>query len=342
MRTIDFRSDTQTLPSPNMLKAIQTAKLGDDVTHEDPTVNDLEKFGAELLGKESSVLVSSGTMGNLIGVLIHCNRGEEVIAGAMSHICRGEAGGISVLGGVAIQPINTAPDGTLPIEDIETAIKPDDYHFPITKLISVENTHNATGGKPLTASYMNKIKSLAQKHNLKTHVDGARLFNAAIALETPVKELVRDAETVSICLSKGLSAPVGSLLCGSEEDIVKARRIRKMLGGGMRQAGIIAAAGKIALTEMVERLAEDHSNARKLALGLAEINGIEIEPEELPTNLVFFKVPEGRSKEFATKLEEKGIKVGEREDSRWRLVTHYGITSDDIDYSLEVINTVFD
>ena len=342
MRTIDFRSDTQTLPSPNMLKAIQTAKLGDDVTHEDPTVNDLEKFGAELLGKESSVLVSSGTMGNLIGVLIHCNRGEEVIAGAMSHICRGEAGGISVLGGVAIQPINTAPDGTLPIEDIESAIKPDDYHFPITKLISVENTHNATGGKPLTASYMNKIKSLAQKHNLKTHVDGARLFNAAIALETPVKELVRDAETVSICLSKGLSAPVGSLLCGSEEDIVKARRIRKMLGGGMRQAGIIAAAGKIALTEMVERLAEDHSNARKLALGLAEINGIEIEPEELPTNLVFFKVPEGRSKEFATKLEEKGIKVGEREDSRWRLVTHYGITSDDIDYSLEVINTVFD
>jgi len=342
MRTIDFRSDTQTLPSPNMLKAIQTAKLGDDVTHEDPTVNDLEKFGAELLGKEASVLVSSGTMGNLIGVLIHCNRGEEVIAGAMSHICRGEAGGVSVLGGVAIQPINTAPDGTLPIEDIESAIKPDDYHFPITKLISVENTHNATGGKPLTASYMNKIKSLAQKHNLKTHVDGARLFNAAIALETPVKELVRDAETVSICLSKGLSAPVGSLLCGSEEDIVKARRIRKMLGGGMRQAGIIAAAGKIALTEMVERLAEDHSNARKLALGLAEINGIEIEPEELPTNLVFFKVPEGRSKEFATKLEEKGIKVGEREDSRWRLVTHYGITSDDIDYSLEVINTVFD
>ncbi|MQG39107.1 MAG: low-specificity L-threonine aldolase [SAR202 cluster bacterium] len=341
MRTIDFRSDTQTLPSPNMLKAIQIAKLGDDVTHEDPTVNDLEKFGAELLGKESSVLVSSGTMGNLIGVLIHCNRGEEVIAGALSHICRGEAGGISVLGGVAIQPINTAPDGSLAIEDIEAAIKPDDYHFPITKLISVENTHNATGGKPLTASYMNKVRLLAQKHSLKIHVDGARLFNAAIALETPVKELVQDAETVSICLSKGLSAPVGSLLCGSEEDIAKARRIRKMLGGGMRQAGIIAAAGKIALTEMVERLAEDHSNARKLALGLAEINGIEIQPEELPTNLVFFKVPEGRSKEFATKLGQKGIKVGEREDSRWRLVTHYGITSDDIDYSLEVINNVF-
>ena len=233
MRTIDFRSDTQTLPSPNMLKAIQIAKLGDDVTHEDPTVNDLEKFGAELLGKESSVLVSSGTMGNLIGVLIHCNRGEEVIAGALSHICRGEAGGISVLGGVAIQPINTAPDGSLAIEDIEAAIKPDDYHFPITKLISVENTHNATGGKPLTASYMNKVRLLAQKHSLKIHVDGARLFNAAIALETPVKELVQDAETVSICLSKGLSAPVGSLLCGSEEDIAKARRIRKMLGGGM-------------------------------------------------------------------------------------------------------------
>jgi len=342
MRTIDFRSDTQTLPSPNMLKAIQTAKLGDDVSHEDPTVNDLEKFAAELLGKESSILVSSGTMGNLIGVLIHCNRGDEVIAGAMSHICRGEAGGISVLGGVAIQPINTHSDGSLPIEDIESAIKPDDYHFPITKLISVENTHNATGGKPLTSSYMREIKSLAKKHSLKIHIDGARLFNAAIALETPVNELVQDAETVSICLSKGLSAPVGSLLCGSEEDILKARRIRKMLGGGMRQAGIIAAAGKIALTEMVERLAEDHSNARKLALGLAEIKGIEIEPEELPTNLVFFKVPEGRSKEFATKLGAQGVKVGEREDSRWRLVTHYGITSDDIDYSLEVIKTVFD
>ena len=342
MRTIDFRSDTQTLPSPNMLKAIQTAKLGDDVMHEDPTVNDLETFAAELLGKESSVLVSSGTMGNLIGVLIHCNRGDEVIAGAMSHICRGEAGGISVLGGVAIQPINTDSDGSLAIEDIESAIKPDDYHFPITKLISVENTHNATGGKPLTPSYMSEVKSLAKKHNLKIHVDGARLFNAAIALETPVNELVQDAETVSICLSKGLSAPVGSLLCGSEEDIVKARRVRKMLGGGMRQAGIIAAAGKIALTEMVERLAEDHSNARKLALGLAEIKGIEIQPEELPTNLVFFKVPEGRSKEFATKLGKKGIKVGEREDSRWRLVTHYGITSGDIDYSLEVIQSVFD
>ena len=342
MRTIDFRSDTQTLPSPNMLKAIQKAELGDDVLHEDPTVNELEKFSAELLGKESAVLVASGTMGNLIGVLIHCNRGDEVIAGAMSHICRGEAGGISVLGGVAIQPINTDSNGMLPLEDIEAAIKPDDYHFPVTKLVSVENTHNATGGKPLTPSYMSKVNLLAQKHNLKVHVDGARLFNAAIALETTVNELVKDADTVSVCLSKGLSAPVGSLLCGSEEDILKARRIRKMLGGGMRQAGIIAAAGKIALTQMVERLAEDHSNARKLALGLAKINGIEIEPDELPTNLVFFKVPKGRSKEFAAKLGQKGIKVGEREDSRWRLVTHYGITTEDIEYSLKVIQSVFE
>jgi threonine aldolase len=225
--------------------------------------------------------------------------------------------------------------------EIEATIHPDNFHYAPTRLIALENTHNSSGGFPLTPEDMEAVARVAREHGLPLHVDGARIFNAAVYLETPVAELVKDVDTVTFCLSKGLGAPVGSLLCGGRDRIDEARRWRKMLGGGMRQAGVIAAAGVVALETMVDRLAEDHSNARKLALGLSKIPGISIDPDSLPTNLVFFKVPEGTSLELAHRLSERAIKVGPREDSRWRMVTHYGITSADIDYALGVIEAVF-
>ena len=341
MRVIDFRSDTKTLPSPEMREAMAAAELGDDVSGEDPTVNRLEAMAADMLGKEAALFVSSGTMGNLVAMLTHCGRGDEVIAGDQSHIVRSEAGGASALGGIVVQPLHTDRRGMLDPEEVAAAIKPDDFHFPRTRLIALENTHNSSGGSVLTPEDVKKVAEVARAHEVPLHLDGARLFNAAVYLETPVAELVKDADSVTFCLSKGLSAPVGSLLCGSRERTDQARRWRKMLGGGMRQAGVIAAAGVVALESMVERLAEDHSNARKLALGLGKIPGIAIDPDSLPTNLVFFTVPEGNSLELARRLGERGVKVGPREDSKWRMVTHYGINADDIDYALEVIEAVF-
>jgi len=341
VREIDYRSDTKTLPSPAMREAIATAELGDDVSGEDPTVNRLEALAAEMLGKEASLLVSSGTMGNLVAVLAHCQRGDEVIIGNRSHIYRGEAGGVSVLGGVVIQALPNDQRGMIDPGEVEAAVHPDDAHFPRTRLIALENTHNSSGGSALTPDDTKTVAEVAGAHGIPLHLDGARIFNAAVYLETPVAELVRDMDTVTFCLSKGLSAPVGSLLCGSRAFIEQARRWRKMLGGGMRQAGIIAAAGIVALETMVERMAEDHANARKLALGLSKVPGIDIDPDSLPTNLVFFTVPEGSSLELARSLDEQGIKVGPREDSMWRMVTHYGITSVDIDHTLDVIETTF-
>ncbi len=341
MREIDFRSDTKTLPSPEMREAMATAKLGDDVSGEDPTVNRLEALAAEMLGKEASLLVSSGTMGNLVAVLAHCQRGDEVMVGNRSHIYRGEAGGVSVLGGVVIQALPNDHRGMMDPGEVEAAVHPDDAHFPRTRLIALENTHNSSGGSALTPEEMKTVAEVAGAHGIPLHLDGARIFNAAVYLETPVAELVRDMDTVTFCLSKGLSAPVGSLLCGSRAFIEQARRWRKMLGGGMRQAGIIAAAGIVALETMVGRMADDHANARKLALGLSKVPGIAIDPDSLPTNLVFFTVPGGASLELARRLDGRGIKVGPREDSMWRMVTHYGITSEDIDYTLDVIESTF-
>jgi threonine aldolase len=274
-------------------------------------------------------------------VLVHCQRGDEVIVGNRSHIYRGEAGGVSVLGGVVIQALASDHRGMLDPGEVEEAVHPDDPHYPRTRLIALENTHNSSGGSALTPEDMKTVAEVAGAHGIPLHVDGARIFNAAVYLETPVAELVRDVDTVTFCLSKGLSAPVGSLLCGSRAFIEQARRWRKMLGGGMRQAGIIAAAGIVALETMVERMAEDHANARKLALGLSKVPGVVIDPDSLPTNLVFFTVPEGSSLELARSLDEQGIKVGPREDSMWRMVTHYGINSADIDYTLDVIETTF-
>ena len=271
---IDLRSDTVTLPTEEMRNAMATAVVGDDVMGEDPTVNQLEKMAADLAGMEASLFVASGTMGNLVSVLAHCDRGDEVVLGDKSHLYRGEAGGISVLGSVSFKPLHNQEDGTIDINQLFESISPDDFHFSKTKVIALENTQNHCGGAVLLPEYVEKVSNFTNKHGLLLHMDGARIFNAAVYLGLNLSTLLENVDSVSICLSKGLSAPVGSLVCGSDEFISKARRIRKMLGGGMRQAGIIAAAGIIALEKMVDRLSEDHINAKKLAVGLSKIPNI--------------------------------------------------------------------
>ena len=340
MRIVDFRSDTKTLPTPEMREAVRHAELGDDVGREDPTVNRLEAKAAEVMGKESALLVTSGTMGNLIALLMHCRRGDQAIIGDRSHIFLGEGGGAAALGGIVYNTVPNDDRGLIGPDDVRTAISPSAGFFPSTGLIALENTHNASGGSVLTAADVGSVAAVAREHEIPLHVDGARLFNAAVYLETPASELVKEADTVTFCLSKGLSAPIGSLLCGTAEAIEDARRWRKMLGAGMRQAGIVAAAGIVALDTMVDRLAEDHSNARKLARGLAKIPGIEIEPDRVQTNLVFFKVLAPRQDRIVSRLEEQGIKtLGSK--PVWRFVTHHGITSEDVDYTLDSMASAF-
>ena len=340
MRTVDFRSDTVTLPSPEMREAMAKAELGDDVYGEDPSVNRLEAMAANRFGKEAAVLVTSGTQGNLASILAHCGRGDEAVIGHMSHIYRAEGGSAAALGGVMPKVLQNDGRGMLDADEIRASISLDDVHESPTRLIALENTHNGCGGSVLTPDDMAMVTDVANEHGIPVHIDGARIFNASVALETPVVELVRDAATVTFCLSKGLAAPVGSVVCGSHEAIEKVRRWRKLLGGSMRQAGIIAAAGIVALETMVDRLAEDHSNARRLAEGLSQVPGIDIDPESLPTNLVFFNVTTGSPAEIAHKLNKLGVKGGSP-NRNWRFVTHYGITSDDVDYALEVVDSVF-
>ena len=341
MRVVDLRSDTVTHPSPEMRRAMYEAELGDDVYGEDPTLNALEAKAAERLGKEAAVFVASGTMGNLVSVLSHAQRGDEIILGNKAHIFRSEAGGASALGGVSFHTIPNDERGMLDLDDIQAAVRPNDPHMPRTALVCLENTQNMCGGAPLTQDDMKSVADVAHMNGVPVHVDGARIFNAAVALEAPVSELVKDVDSVTFCLSKGLSCPIGSIIVGSEDYILEARRWRKMVGGSMRQVGVIAAAGLVALDNMVERLAEDHSNARKLAHGLAEIPGISIEPDSLPTNLVFFDVEREDRAELHAKLVERGVKGGSPEQKRWRYVTHYGITESDIDYTLETVRDVF-
>jgi len=342
MKTIDLRSDTVTLPSPAMREAIYRAELGDDVFGEDPTVNRLERMAAQRMGKEAALLVVSGTMGNLVSILTHCRRGDEVILGDKSHTFLYEAGGISALGGVHPHTIANQPDGTLPLDEIAGAIRPDNVHFPRTRLICLENTHNRCAGSPLTVEYTDAVAALAKKHSLLLHLDGARIFNAAVALGVDVKELARAADSVTFCLSKGLAAPVGSLVCGSMEFIAEARRTRKVLGGGMRQAGIIAAAGIIALEQMVDRLTDDHKNAKRLAEGIANIDGLSINVESVRTDIVYFEVTGDRisAEKLVRDLERKGVRILSVGPTRLRAVTHYGITADDIDTALKVIREV--
>ncbi len=342
MKTIDLRSDTVTLPTPAMREAIYNAELGDDVFGEDPTTTRLEKMAAELMGKEAAMLVVSGTMGNLICILTHCKRAEEVILGDRSHTFLYEAGGMSALGGIHPHTITNQPDGTMRLEEIEAAIRGDNVHFPRTRLICLENTHNRCSGSALSLEYMKEVSTLAKNRGLMVHLDGARIFNAAVALKVDVKELTCYADSVSFCLSKGLSAPVGSVICGTKEFIVEARRNRKVLGGGMRQCGIIAAAGITALEEMVDRIADDHANAQHLAQGIARIQGLSIEPERVQTNIVYFDMVSRQIKaeELVSQLGNKGIKILLLGPSRFRAVTHYGISSEDIDFTLTALGEI--
>lgn len=342
MKTIDLRSDTVTLPSPAMREAIYTAELGDDVFGEDPTVNRLEQLAAERMGKQAALLVVSGTMGNLVCILTHCRRAEEAILGDMSHTFLYEAGGISALGGIHPHTLPNQPDGTLLLDQIEAAVRADNVHFPRTRLICLENTHNRCAGSPLTVEYTDAVAALAQKHGLMLHLDGARIFNAAVALDVDVRELTRNADSVTFCLSKGLSAPVGSVICGSAEFIAEARRTRKILGGGMRQAGILAAAGINALEQMVDRLAEDHENAKRLAEAIAGIDGLAIDLASVRTDIVYFDVACEKitAEKLVEELDKRAVRILNLGPNRLRAVTHYGITEDDVDTAADAIRDV--
>ncbi len=347
MRQVDLRSDTVTLPSPAMREAMYHAELGDDVFGEDPTVNRLQELAAELLGKEAALLVVSGTMGNLVSLLAHCGRGDEVILGDKAHIFINEQGGLAALGGIVPHTVPNLPDGMLDLVELEGAIRGDNIHSPRSRLVCLENTHNTCYGNALTAAQMGQVAAIARKHGLSTHLDGARVFNAAIALGVSAKELVAEMDSVQICLSKGLAAPVGSVVCGSADFIREAKRTRKVVGGGMRQAGIIAAAGIVALEQMVDRLADDHRNARAFAEGVAEIEGLECDVDRVVTNILYVDIskPGMSSAEFSAKVGAEGVMLLPRPSTglpRVRVVTHYGIEADDIAYAVDVVRRVME
>jgi len=347
---IDLRSDTVTLPSDEMRKTIASAKLGDDVFAEDPCVNKLEQKAALIMGKERGLLVPSGTMGNLVSILVHCQRGTEIILGDKAHTFVYEAGGISAFGGVHSKQLINQTDGTIDIDEIKSAIRMDNDHFPKTSAITLENTHNLCNGSPLSPDYIKDVAQIARDNDMKLHIDGARIFNAAVALDVDVKDLVADSDSITFCLSKGLAAPIGSVICGSEKFIYHARRIRKALGGGMRQAGIIASAGMYSLDNMLDQIREDHKNAKRLAEGINEIEGLVIDLENIKTNILYFDIEKGgdRGEELARQTENIEIypfeialdntRFFESRPDRFRLVTHYGITRYDVEKTLEVLD----
>lgn len=342
MREVDLRSDTVTLPTPAMREAMYHAELGDDVFGEDPTVNRLEAMAAERMGKEAAMFVASGTMGNLTALLTHCQRGHEAIMGNKAHTFLFEAGGSAVLGGIHPRTLPNQPDGTLRLADIEAAIRPENPHHPRTRLVCLENTHNRCGGAVLTPEYTRQVSDLAHRHGLVVHLDGARVFNAAVALGIDVRELTRPADSVQFCLSKGLSAPVGSLLCGTREFIAEARRWRKAIGGGMRQAGVLAAAGIEALDNMVVRLADDHANARRLAEGLSEVDGFAVDLDLVQTNIVIWGLATElvTPEEVVERLKTEGVKILAIGGRQFRAVTHYGIETEAIDRAVTVSRQV--
>lgn len=330
---IDLRSDTVTLPSPAMREAMARAELGDDVYGEDPTVNRLEALAAERVGKEAALFVTSGTMGNLAALLAHGQRGQRVVCGDQCHIYHYEAGGASALGGMVYHTLPTAADGTLPLEAVAEALAPsDDAHRAPPGVLCLENTHNRCGGTVLGPDYLAAAHAIAQEAGIPLHLDGARVFNAAVALGVDVRALTAHVDTVQFCLSKGLAAPVGSLVAGPRAFVERARRVRKLLGGGMRQAGVIAAAGIVALEEMVERLAEDHANARRLAEGLAAIPGLRVELARVQSDIVRFELVAEQltPAEFVAGMRERGVLVGGMGGRTLRAVTHYGIDADDV------------
>jgi threonine aldolase len=329
---IDLRSDTVTRPSEGMRRAMMAAELGDDVLGDDPTVNRLQADAADLLGFEDALFFPSGTQSNLAALMSHCQRGDEVIVGQEAHTYRYEAGGGAVLGSIQPQPLANRADGTLDLAEVEAAIKPDDAHFARTRLLALENTIT---GRVISRAYLEAALELAKRRGLATHLDGARIFNAAVKLGLPARALCKGFDSVSVCLSKGLGTPAGTVLVGAKEFIDRARRVRKMLGGAMRQAGLLAAAGLYALEHNVERLATDHANAARLADGLARIDGLEVEPPQ--TNMVFVRVPEMRCAALAAQLSRSGVLalVG----PRTRLCTHLDVDAQDIDRAVAAFAT---
>lgn len=340
---IDLRSDTVTHPTMEMRQAMAAAEVGDDVYEEDPTVNRLEELAAEMTGKEAALFVASGTMGNLIAILVHCRRGDEAVMGHLGHTFLHEAGGMSALGGVFPHVIQNQKDGTLSLDDIHGAFREEDVHHPESRLVIVENTQNACGGIPLSVEYMQGLRSVADELGLKVHLDGARIFNAAAALEKKAADLTRDVDSVMFCLSKGLCAPVGSMLCGSKDFIYQARRARKQLGGGMRQAGVLAAAGLISLEKMTLRLNEDHTRAADLAAGLQGIAGFELDKGLPKSNMVFLQLTQSVKKnpsQIQSELAKEGVLIGQSGPRNFRLVTHHWINDQDISKTIHLFNKV--
>jgi threonine aldolase len=325
MHYIDLRSDTVTKPTPQMRTVMAEAPVGDDVFGDDPTVNRLEEAAAAMFGKEAAIFAPSGTQTNLIALLSHCERGDEYIVGQTAHTYRYEAGGAAVLGSIQPQPLDLNPDGTFDLARVAQVIKPDDYHFARSRLLCVENTHN---GLALPMDYLPKVADCATTNGLNLHLDGARVFNAAVKCGVEVKEIAQYFDTISVCLSKGLGAPVGSVLCGDRQTISRARRWRKMVGGGMRQAGIIAAAGLFALEHNTRRLQADHDHARLLAEGLAEIDGYKVEYDQAQTNMVFVSPPPDKVAGLQDYLRTNQVQI--LGGSRIRLVTHLDISREDI------------
>ena len=342
MDTIDLRSDTVSWPTDEMREAMANAVVGDDVYGEDPTVIELENRAAEMLGKEAGLFVSSGNQGNLVCVMTHCGRGDEIILGNKAHIFVYEAGGIAALGGVHPHPVPVHADGTMSLKDIEGAIRGDNYHFPRTKLVALENTQGTVGGVPISAEYTASVAEIARKNGLKLHIDGARLFNAAAALDVPAKDLVEHADSVTFCLSKGLCAPVGSVIVGDADFIKEARRTRKLLGGGMRQAGILAAAGIIAVEKMSKRLHEDHQNACLFGEKLESVKHIKV--KTIQTNFVFFDLEDDaplQPEDFIARLQQEyNIRLSPYPGYKrtFRAVTHYWITEERVNQVVSALD----
>jgi threonine aldolase len=344
VQPIDLRSDTVTLPTPAMREAMYRAELGDDVMGEDPTINRLEALAAERLGKEAGLFVVSGTMGNLVSMLTHCRRGEEAIMGDRAHTFLYEAGGASALGSIVIHTVPNLPNGMMDPAAVEAAIRdPNNPHHPRTRLICLENTHNRCGGVVLSPAQMATIGAVAKRYGLATHLDGARIFNAAVALGIPASEIAAQVDSVQFCFSKGLAAPVGSAIVGSKAFIAEARRNRKLVGGAMRQGGVLAAAAIVALEQMVERLAEDHENARVLAKGLAEIPAFDVDLATVQSDIVIWAIkPTAKTTpaEVVKRLAARGVKMGAISPTQFRAVTHYGISAADIQAALAAVRQV--
>jgi threonine aldolase len=337
MKPIDLRSDTVTLPSEAMRAAMARAEVGDDVYGEDPTVNRLEALVAEQLGKEAALYVATGTQSNLIGLMSHCERGDEYIVGQQAHTYKYEGGGAAVLGSIQPQPLENEPDGSLDLERVAVAIKPNDPHFARTRLLALENT---IGGKVLPLDYLAQAEALARSRGLAMHLDGARLFNAVVKLGVPASRIARHFDTVSVCLSKGLGAPVGSVLVGPAALMERARRWRKVLGGGMRQAGLMAAAGIHALEHNVQRLAEDHANARALAEALQGIAGVRVDPGAVQTNMVFMHLAPEQAAALRDWLAERGMRINA--GAVVRLVTHLDVDAAGVAAFADAVRAYFE